>query len=73
MVWLKAKPESTAKALFEQLRAEHPAEYSAGQLRTLQRRVQEWRTAAARRLVLGPSNAAPLGTISAEAAGNIGR
>jgi len=36
-------PELEAKTLFEHLLAEHPGRYEPGQLRTLQRRVQEWR------------------------------
>lgn len=36
-------PELEAKTLFEFLMAEHPERYEAGQLRTLQRRVLEWR------------------------------
>jgi hypothetical protein len=41
--WLTEQPCQTAKALFEELQARYPGEYSAGQLRTLQRRVHEWR------------------------------
>ena len=73
VVWLETEPDSSAKDLLDRLRAEHPGEYSAGQLRTLQRRVKDWRRAAARRMVLGPSNATPLGAISGEAAGSIDR
>jgi hypothetical protein len=36
-------PELEAKTLFEHLVAQHPGRYEPGQLRTLQRRVQEWR------------------------------
>ena len=36
-------PELEAKTLFEFLVAEHPERYEPGQLRTLQRRVLEWR------------------------------
>jgi hypothetical protein len=41
--WLGAEPERTAKSLFEQLQAQYPGDFAAGQLRTLQRRVKEWR------------------------------
>lgn len=41
-----------AKELFDRLRNERPADFRKGQLRTLQRRVKEWRRLAARRLVL---------------------
>ena len=36
-------PEFEAKTLFEHLLVQHPGRYEPGQLRTLQRRVQEWR------------------------------
>jgi hypothetical protein len=51
VTWLETEPDRTAKELFERLRAEHPAAVSAGQLRTLQRRVKDWRKLAARRLL----------------------
>ena len=41
--WLQKEPDSTAKALFERLQREHPGSFQDGQLRTLQRRVREWR------------------------------
>jgi transposase len=36
-------PELEAKALFEDLMQRHPGRYRAGQLRTFQRRVKQWR------------------------------
>jgi transposase len=36
-------PELEAKTLFEYLMGKHPGRYEPGQLRTLQRRLQEWR------------------------------
>ncbi|MCC6337491.1 MAG: hypothetical protein IT380_26275 [Myxococcales bacterium] len=36
-------PELAAKTLFEWLRTERPSEFDEGQLRTLQRRVRDWR------------------------------
>ena len=50
--WLHAEPDANAKELLERLQQIDPA-IPANQLRTLQRRVREWRTAVARRLVLG--------------------
>lgn len=50
VTWLETEPERTAKELLERVRAEG-AELSPSQLRTLQRRVKEWRSLAARRLV----------------------
>jgi hypothetical protein len=51
LVWLEREPDCTAKELFARLRAEHSSSFSKGQLRTLQRRVKEWRAVAARKLV----------------------
>ncbi len=51
LVWLESEPDQTAKELFARLRMQHPDAFGDGQLRTLQRRVKEWRMAAARRLV----------------------
>jgi len=50
-MWLESEPDRTAKELFARLRDESPGVFTGGQVRTLQRRVREWRTLAARRLV----------------------
>jgi hypothetical protein len=42
---LRATPELEAKTLFELLREQHAERYADGQLRTLQRRVRQWRAA----------------------------
>jgi len=49
--WLQAEPDATAKALFHRLQEKYPRRYSPGQLRTLQRRVKDWRAMMARELV----------------------
>lgn len=49
--WLKANPDSTAKELLDRLHEAHPGDFSDGQLRSLQRRVKEWRSSMAKRLV----------------------
>lgn len=59
VTWLEAEPDRTAKELFERLQDQEPATFSAGQLRTLQRRIKEWRRMAARRLVFADPLAAP--------------
>jgi hypothetical protein len=41
--WLSAEPERTAKSVLEELQRKHPGQYGEEQLRTLQRRVKEWR------------------------------
>jgi hypothetical protein len=51
--WLNEQADATAKGLFQRLQAQTPTAFVPGQLRTLQRRVKEWRTTIARRLVLG--------------------
>lgn len=43
---LEANPELSAKQLFQELQAEHPGQFPDIQLRTLQRRVAEWRAQA---------------------------
>jgi len=43
VTWLAADPARTAMALFLELDQCFPGRYSDGPLRTLQRRVQEWR------------------------------
>jgi hypothetical protein len=53
LLWLQKDPDATARALFERLNHVYPDRFSAGQLRTLQRRIQEWRRVQARGLVYG--------------------
>ena len=49
--WLEAEPDRVGKELFARLQAEQPGVFPDGQLRTFQRRIKEWRQAAARHLV----------------------
>lgn len=44
-VWLETEPDRTAKELLLRLRAEGLGEFPDEQLRTLQRRLKEWRSA----------------------------
>lgn len=53
--WLNEQWDATAKELFQRLQTQMPESFLPGQLRTLQRRVKDWRTGVARRLVLGAS------------------
>ena len=46
-----AEPGLTVGALWDRLQAEHPSEFPDGQLRTLQRRVKQWRLLIAKSLV----------------------
>ena len=43
---LAVRPERTARSVLEEWRLQHPGLYSQSQLRTLQRRVKEWRAGA---------------------------
>jgi hypothetical protein len=51
LLWLQETPEATAKSLWERLDQKHPGRFPGGQLRTLQRRIREWRRVMARKLV----------------------
>jgi hypothetical protein len=51
--WLEVDPDQTGKDLFERLQSQYPGIYPDGQLRTLQRRLKEWRGQMARKLVFG--------------------
>jgi Integrase core domain len=51
LMWLQETPEATAKSLWERLDQKHPGRFPGGQLRTLQRRIREWRRVMARELV----------------------
>jgi hypothetical protein len=44
--WLTADPTRTGKGAFQELQRRYPGRYTHGQLRTLQRRVAEWRARA---------------------------
>lgn len=51
LLWLQGNPEATAKSLLDRLHRERPGQFPEGQLRTLQRRIREWRRVMARELV----------------------
>lgn len=53
LLWLQDEPDCTAKSLFLRLNQQYPGRFAPGQLRTLQRRVSEWRLMMARKLVFG--------------------
>jgi hypothetical protein len=52
-MWLDEQPDVNAKDLFFRLQESMPGAFPPGQLRTLQRRVKQWRSEIARQLVLG--------------------
>jgi hypothetical protein len=51
LCWLQQDPDMTAKSLFERLQDKEPGRFPDGQLRTLQRRVKDWRKIMAQQLV----------------------
>lgn len=51
--WLNEQPDADAKELFHRLQESMADTFAPGQLRTLQRRVKQWRSEIARQLVLG--------------------
>jgi len=53
---LELTPDITPKELFRQLREEHPGDFSDGQIRTLRRRVKDWRMQMAKRLILSAND-----------------
>ncbi|HEV3256564.1 MAG TPA: transposase family protein [Gemmataceae bacterium] len=53
LLWLQEDPDARGKSLLDRLDKEHPGRFPEGQLRTLQRRVRDWRRVMARNLVHG--------------------
>jgi hypothetical protein len=53
LLWLQEDPDASAKGLMERLDKKYPGQFPTGQLRTLQRRVRDWRRVMARSLVQG--------------------
>ena len=51
LLWLERDPDTTAKGLMARQSAAHPERFSDARLRTLQRRVKEWRGVMAKKLV----------------------
>ena len=68
--WFEAEPWHTSRELLERLQAECPGVYPDGQLRTLQRRLKEWRREAAHRMVFGTMTADP-GVVSGNGQGKL--
>jgi hypothetical protein len=53
LLWLQEEPDATAKSLLGRLDKEYPGQFPQELLRTLQRRVRDWRRVMARDLVQG--------------------
>ena len=58
LVWLQAEPDATGRALMARLQSEYPDRFTEAQLRTMQRRVKEWRGIMAKKLVYTGSDEA---------------
>ena len=56
LLWLQKDPDTNAKALLAKLREAYPGRFSDAHLRTLQRRVKDWRGVMAKRLVYSTSD-----------------
>src|SRR5438105_3204912 len=57
--WFERERWRTSRDLLERLQAQYPGIYPEGQLRTLQRRLKEWRRGAAHRMVFGTMTVDP--------------
>jgi hypothetical protein len=58
--WFEAEPWRTSREFFERLQTEQPGVFPDGQLRTLQRRLKEWRREMAHKMVFGAETAAEM-------------
>ena len=56
LLWLQKDPDSNAKDLLAKLREAYPGRFSDAHLRTLQRRVKDWRGVMAKKLVYAASD-----------------
>jgi hypothetical protein len=57
--WFEEEPWHTSRELLERLQAQCPGVYPDGQLRTLQRRLKDWRREATHQMVFGTMTADP--------------
>ena len=57
--WLQVESHQTGKELFERLRREYPGIYREGQLRSLQRQLNQWRTQSKATVTASATAAAP--------------
>ena len=56
LVCLQAEPDATGKVLMARLQSEHSDRFTEAQLRTMQRRLKEWRGIMAKKLVYATAN-----------------
>lgn len=62
--WLEADPDQTGPDLFARLQRAYPGRYPDGQLRTLHRRLADWRLAASHRLIFRDLHPQTPGTVT---------
>ena len=65
LTWFEETPDQTGRMLFHRLQGEHPGQFDGGQLRTLQRRMRQWRLQRARKMVFGVHNGAVVAGLEA--------
>ena len=68
--WFEEEPWHTSRELLERLQAQCPGIYPDGQLRTLQRRLKDWRREAAQQMVFGTMTA-DLGIVPGDSEGRL--
>ena len=56
LLWLQKDPDTNAKDLLAKLREAYPGRFGDAHLRTLQRRVKDWRGVMAKKLVYAASD-----------------
>ena len=57
--WFDAEPWRTSRELLERLQAVHPGNFPNGRLRTLQRRIKDWRRERSHEMIFGAITAEP--------------
>ncbi len=70
--WLQKHPDITASALLDRLMRRYPDRYSRRQLRTLQRRVRQWRRVVARQLVYASAEQSEMAEADQSVIGPVG-
>ena len=58
LCWLEKEPDITAKTAFDRLQSKGESRFTSGQLRTLQRRIKDWRRVVAEHLISGSYDSA---------------
>lgn len=64
MTWFEESPEQTGVMLLRRLQGAHPGVFDDNLLRTLQRRLGQWRTQRAQQLVFGVNDGVTVTSLS---------